>query len=240
MEEKDENVQDESCKDEPEEVNDKIEEEIVEKQKRPGPILVLLRKDGGIVVEKDLIDELHEKSYFGSIDEETGLLFLYPEEIMIFSERNRLIAIKEEDFSINECLELLQEIKIKWENGATKETIFEDPKFMNDEKLFEYFNKYIPDFWEKYVVYRDLKTRGYIVRRGIENISHFRVFKKGAKKGSDSAKYIYFGVFEGKPISLLKLHEISDYAMNNRKELILATIDRLSDITYYSVKKQEL
>ncbi len=91
-----------------------------------------------------------------------------------------------------------------------------------------------------YVVYRDLKIRGYIVRRGIKDVSHFRVYKKGMKKDVDTAKFIYFGVFEGRPVPLSKLHEISDYAMKNRQELILAVVDRHMDISYYNMKKQEL
>nr|MDO8111366.1 tRNA-intron lyase [Candidatus Sigynarchaeota archaeon] len=208
-----------------------------EKGKRPDPVYLLLNNEGGVVLDPALKDSLYEKSYFGKIDEGTNLLFLFPEEILVFSERNRLLAIKGQ--SIEEATKILGEIKEKWENGGI-DAFAGDTRFLSSEALFKHFQETVPDFWEKYVVYRDLKTRGYIVRRGIKDISHFRVYKKGVKKGNEPAKFIYFGIFEGKPVPLVKLHEISDYAMNNRQELILAVVDRQMDITYYNVKKQEI
>nr|MDO8085069.1 hypothetical protein [Candidatus Sigynarchaeum springense] len=206
-------------------------------KKRPDPVFIVLSDDGGLVVDQALVDTLYERSYFGKIDEATKLLFLYPEEILIFSERNRLLAIKEK--SIEAAAAMLPEIKQKWDEKGI-DAFTSDPRFLVPEALFKHFQEHLPDFWEKYVVYRDLKTRGYIVRRGIKDISHFRVYKKGVKKGDEPAKFIYFGIFEGKPVPLAKLHEISDYAMNNRQDLILAVVDRQMDITYYNVKKQDV
>lgn len=208
-----------------------------EKGKRPEPVYVLLNEKGGIVLDPAMIDILHEKSYFGNLDESTGLLFLFPEEILIFSERNRLLAVK--DMTVDEASMLLDEIKASWELSGI-DAFVEDARFLTADALFKHFQEHVPDFWEKYVVYRDLKTRGYVVRRGIKDVSHFRVYKKGAKKGNEVAKFIYFGIFEGKLLPLVKLHEISDYAMNNRQDLILAVVDRQMDITYYNVKKQEI
>lgn len=206
-------------------------------KKRPDPVFIVLAGEGGLLVDPSLVEALHEKSYFGKIDEATKLLHLYPEEILVFSERNRLLAMK--DTSIESATSILPEIKQKWEERGI-EAFAGDTRFLTPEALFKHFQEIMPDFWEKYVVYRDLKTRGYIVRRGIKDISHFRVYKKGVKKGNEPAKFIYFGIFEGKPVPLARLHEISDYAMNNRQDLILAVVDRQMDITYYNVKKQEI
>jgi tRNA-intron endonuclease len=206
-----------------------------DRSKRPEPVVVTLVDDGAVVVDPGMVDALYEKNYFGKKDEATGGLLLYPEEIMIFAERNRLLALRDP----SQAEALLPEIKEKWE--AEGHDAFEsDDRFLTTEELYRFFNEHVPDFWEKYVVYRDLKTRGYIVRRGVKDVSQFRVFKKGAKKGEDAAKFVYFGVFEGKPISLLKLNEISEFATNNRQELVLAVVDRQQDITYYNIKKQEL
>ncbi len=206
-------------------------------EKRPEPVFIVLHQDGGLVVDPSLVDTLHEKSYFGSLDEETRLLFLYPEEIMVFSERSRLIALKNGD--LDAASSLLPEVKQKWDEYGFS-AFANDDRFLSTEALFKHFTNAAPDFWDMYVVYRDLKIRGYIVRRGIKDVSHFRVYKKGMKKDVDTAKFIYFGVFEGRPVPLSKLHEISDYAMKNRQELILAVVDRHMDISYYNMKKQEL
>ena len=204
---------------------------------RPDPVVLLLEDNMGIVLDRELGKILHEQSYFGKKNDSTGFLHLYPEEIMIFSERNRLLALK--DLTLEDAIEINQQVKLRWQETGI-DGFTEDNRFLDNESLFKYFQEHESEFWEKYMVYRDLKTRGYIVRRGIEDIANFRVYKKGARKGLQAAKFIYFGVFEGKPISLFKLQEISEYAFNNRKELILAVVDRHQDITYYNIKQQQL
>lgn len=204
---------------------------------RPPPVIVLLGEGGGTVVNHEVIEEIHERSYFGRLVPGAGTLFLYPEEIMVIAERKRLLALPA-GFG-KATTEFITSLLAKWGSGGIA-IIEEHDELLDEKALTEHFTSTVDDFWEKYVVYRDLKTRGYVVRRGIEDISHFRVFKKGDKKDEGVAKWIYFSVFEGKPLSLHKLHAISDHASVNRQELILAVVDRNMDITYYSVKKQDL
>jgi hypothetical protein len=47
-------------------------------------------------------------------------------------------------------------------------------------------------------------------------------------------------VFEGDPIELRDLDKMSRVAMSSRKDLIVATVDRLSKPIYYSVKKFQI
>ena len=68
----------------------------------------------------------------------------------------------------------------------------------------------------------------------------FRVYKRGADFINDSAKYLIYPVFEGEPIELKDLDKISRVAMSSRKDLIIATVDRLSKAIYYSVKKFQI
>jgi tRNA splicing endonuclease len=68
----------------------------------------------------------------------------------------------------------------------------------------------------------------------------FRVYKRGAKKGTDEAKYLIFTVVEGKPLELRVLDKITKYSISSRKKLVLAVVDRLGEITYYSVDQYNL
>ncbi|GAH19969.1 unnamed protein product [marine sediment metagenome] len=49
-----------------------------------------------------------------------------------------------------------------------------------------------------------------------------------------------YPVFEGYPIDLKELDKMSRVAMSSRKDLIVATVDRLSKPIYYSVTKFEI
>jgi tRNA-intron endonuclease len=86
----------------------------------------------------------------------------------------------------------------------------------------------------------DLRKRGYLVRSGYGDGIEFRVFKRGADFENESARYLIYPVFEGSPIELRDLDKISRVALSSRKDLIVATVDRLSRAIYYSVNKFEI
>ena len=49
-----------------------------------------------------------------------------------------------------------------------------------------------------------------------------------------------YPIFEGNPIELKELDKMSRVALSSRKDLIVATVDRLSKPIYYSVNKFEI
>lgn len=114
--------------------------------------------------------------------------------------------------------------------------------FINHEKslsfneLLNNFLKYDPNIWIKYIIYSDLRSRGYIVKKGFNDMS-FRVYERGTIIGKDPAKFIVYGVMEGKPISLYELKELVDSAKDIRKDLILAIVDRQNEVAYYNVSE---
>ena len=56
----------------------------------------------------------------------------------------------------------------------------------------------------------------------------------------NTAKYLIYPVFEGDPVELKELDRMSRVALSSRKDLIVATVDRLSKPIYYSVNKFEI
>lgn len=97
-----------------------------------------------------------------------------------------------------------------------------------------------PNIWIEYLVYRDLRQRGYIVRLGYGEEIHFRIFTRGANPKADIAKYFIFILEEDNAVRLDLLDKITKQSINSRKVLILATVDRLGDITYYQLEQFEL
>ncbi len=92
----------------------------------------------------------------------------------------------------------------------------------------------LPMFTVRYLVYTDLKERGYAVKTGgVE----FWLYPRGTKPGEKPAKYIIHILAERDLISLLELVELLSSARNMRKELIIAVVDEESDITYYGVNE---
>lgn len=89
-----------------------------------------------------------------------------------------------------------------------------------------------PEVWMKYLVYRDLRDRGYIVRE--EDAVDFEIYGKGAVRRLVSI------VYEGREASIAKLQSLLKIAVGEKKELILAVIDRRTDIVYYTLGQLSL
>ncbi len=88
----------------------------------------------------------------------------------------------------------------------------------------------------KYLVYRDLRERGYHVQPGVTD---FRVYPRGGGPGKTKAKYLVHAISERAPLPLSRLEEDLETAGNLKKRFILATVDEESDITYYEIKKAD-
>jgi tRNA-intron endonuclease len=90
--------------------------------------------------------------------------------------------------------------------------------------------------WVNYLVYRDLRSRGYVVREGFGVGTEFRVYERGAY-GKDSASYMVLGTQEGKPLGINVLADVLQQCQNQKKELVLAVMNRRGEIVYYSVSQ---
>lgn len=94
--------------------------------------------------------------------------------------------------------------------------------------------------WTDYLVYSDLRDRGYIVRPGFTKGGSFRLYKRGTEVGEEAAKHLVYVLTEGKPITVLRLSEIAREARTLRKEPIFAVVDSQGDLTYYSMTATDL
>jgi len=176
----------------------------------------VIEKESVIISNAEGIEEFYKNSYIGKIEEDKKgkeILILESMEVLLLCERRRILLYENNDKS-------------------KKQFEFED--------LLTYFTQFDDRLWHKYIIYMDLRKRGYIVRTGYGDGIDFRVYKRGADVEKDSAKFLIYPVFEGSPIELKDLDQISRVAMSSRKDLIIATVDRLSKPIYYSVKKFQI
>jgi len=90
--------------------------------------------------------------------------------------------------------------------------------------------------WVNYLVYRDLRSRGYVVREGFGAGIDFRIYERGAY-GKDTASYLIMSAQEGKPVPIEDLTNALQQCQSLKKELILAVMNRRGEIVYYSVSQ---
>lgn len=129
-------------------------------------------------------------------------------------------------YSFVEALYLIEKKKL---------AIKEDKKTIKQKEFIKIANKLEKDFWVKYVVYRDMRNRGYIVKTALKFGADFRVYDRGIKPGEDHAKWILFPVSESKGFTWYTFSAMNRVAHSTRKNLLVGIVDAESDVTYYEI-----
>ncbi len=105
---------------------------------------------------------------------------------------------------------------------------------MTFQILLTQFRKKDEEMWTKYLIYRDLRSRGYVVRDGFGLGVDFRIYARGTY-GQKAAKYLVYTLCEGTPVATKKLRDIHSIAQNMKRQLVIAVMDRRGEIVYYSL-----
>lgn len=102
------------------------------------------------------------------------------------------------------------------------------------QSLLQLYEQKDQNAWMHYMVYRDLRSRGYVVREGFGGAIDFRIYERGTY-GKDSASFLVLSTQEGQPLLLEELGKSLGQTQSLKKELILAVMNRRGEIVYYSV-----
>ncbi|TET20892.1 tRNA-intron lyase [Candidatus Bathyarchaeota archaeon] len=164
---------------------------------------------------------------------EKGVLVSSPEDIEELSLRGYGVSENEGlMLTFYEALFLLGKgiITVKKEKTGGK---------VNFQTLLQRFQSIDEDAWVRYLVYRDLRSRGYVAREGFGLGIDFRVYERG-EYGKETAKYMIFGIQEGQPVSVEELARSLRYVQSLKKRLVLAVINRRGEVVYYSLSQLTL
>jgi len=132
--------------------------------------------------------------------------------------------LEAERLSLEEAAFLMEKGKLRVEDAEGKELSVEG--FLSVALAIQ------PRFMLRYIVFKDLRERGYAVRCGKD---FFWLFPRGSK-GEKPAKAFIRILSERDAVSLAEIERLASLAENMRKEAILAIVDEESDITYYEVR----
>ena len=163
-------------------------------------------------------------------------------EVKVLSEEDKNMLLQsgygtlQEDKSVAlsrcEALYLVAEQRIKVLNGVEENEV-------SFQSLLDKFRIEDTKIWNKYLIFRDLRSRGYVVKDGIGLGIDFRVYERG-QYHVKAAKYIVVAVSEGSPTPASKLEEIIRLVQGMKKELIVAVMDRRGEIVYYTLSRLNL
>jgi tRNA-intron endonuclease len=112
----------------------------------------------------------------------------------------------------------------------------EDGKAADFQRILHCYEAVNENGWVSYLVYRDLRSRGYVAREGFGAGIDFRMYERG-EYGKDTAPYLVMSMQEGKPLGIDELADAMQQCQSQKKELTLAVMNRRGEIVYYSVSQ---
>ncbi|MCL1904970.1 MAG: tRNA-intron lyase [Methanomassiliicoccaceae archaeon] len=110
---------------------------------------------------------------------------------------------------------------------------------MTFESLFSFSSSLSEGFDIRYMVYRDIRQRGFIVKAetGEHDLS---VFPRGKLISNSRPKYLVKAVSERTAFSIDAFIELAETTASKGKELLYGIADEEGDLTYYIVSKRKL
>ena len=105
-------------------------------------------------------------------------------------------------------------------------------------ELFRAATTAVDSFEIRYLVYRDLRQRGYVVEARTGPVD-FQVYPRGGAPRKTPSRYWVRAVSERAVFDLAELLERAEEAAGVRKTLLLGLVDEESDLTYYSVREAQ-
>ena len=114
--------------------------------------------------------------------------------------------------------------------------VFSEGDKMSASDLLRLAHKTWEGFEVLYLVYRELRQRGYVVKLGQHPLD-FRVFPRGGSPNKTPSKWWVAAISERSTFDLGKLMDDLDRTTEVRKKMLLAIVDEESDVTYYEVRR---
>ncbi len=111
-------------------------------------------------------------------------------------------------------------------------------KHVNFDEFMRLCQKEDPDILTKFLIYRDLRNRGYVVKDGFGFGSDFRVYERG-QFGVKGAKFLIFGLSEGRQEKMGAMQKKIEQITKMGKEPIIAVIERRGEVIYYRINKMD-
>jgi tRNA-intron endonuclease, archaea type len=102
--------------------------------------------------------------------------------------------------------------------------------------LFEILLKHNRNVMSQFIIYRDLRSRGYVAKEGFGFGIDFRVYERG-KYQNKPAKYVVFGIKEGTNTTAKDFAAAVEQIQKMGKEAVVAVIERRGEVIYYRASK---
>ncbi len=130
------------------------------------------------------------------------------------------------ELSLIECVYLTQQNRLRVRGHD------DDDAVLSTDDLLDLGSNWSEDFKDRFIVYSQLRERGYIVRPGLKFGTDFAVYEHGP--GKDHAPFLVHVIPQRKGVVPLDIVRAGRLATSVRKKFIIATVKETGDVAYYS------
>ena len=130
-------------------------------------------------------------------------------------------------YSLPETLFLLETNKLELFDSKNKK--------LSEKEIFKKFQKLDKKFKTKYLVFKDLRKKGLIVKTALKFGAEFRVYENGKNIGKDHSKWILYTTSENESLTWHDFSAKNRVAHSTKKNLLIAVVDEENDVSYYEV-----
>lgn len=151
-------------------------------------------------------------------------VFYLPDESSYQKFYSKGFGQKEDSFftlTMYEALYLYEKGKVKIRDSKSKVLSFD--YFMNKKD----FDK------DAFLVFKDLKSKGYTLKSGLKYGFMFRIYDKGIRPGQDHSKFLLDVCSEKDTLKIRDFSAKQRVAHSTRKQGLLAIVDEDLGITYF-------
>ncbi|MBN1940873.1 MAG: tRNA-intron lyase [Candidatus Diapherotrites archaeon] len=130
---------------------------------------------------------------------------------------------------LKEALYLLDRGKIDVETEKEEKVSFDD--------LLKHASVREANFYKKFVVYTDLRERGYCVKTGFKFGFDLRVYPRGKRPGQEHTQWVVKVAEQTERVSMPEYSRMVRLAQNLKTTALIAIVDSEDDINYYEAKR---
>lgn len=110
-------------------------------------------------------------------------------------------------------------------------------KKISEKKLLAYASAREARFYSKYIVFKDLRDRGYCVKTGFKFGFEFRVYPRGKRAGQAHTERVVKVFTQDDRKGMIELSRMVRLAGNLKTQCTFAVVDSENDINYYFIER---
>ncbi len=118
-----------------------------------------------------------------------------------------------------------------------KLSVLENGKEISSDGLMERASKKDKNFYNKLIVYKDLRERGFVVKTGFKFGFDLRVYPRGKKPGEEHTQWVVKVATQDEKTSMTEYSRMIRLSGNIKTTLLIAVVDAEDDVNYYETKR---